>query len=277
MKKTTMMLAAGAALVVAKGLDNRLEVTHYTASSDKIPPEFDGFKILLLADLHCDKTAGIAEAVRQENPDIICCPGDMTHDDVPYEPFISLLKKLVNIAPTYITSGNHDVWRTDFEELVKVCKDTGAIFLRNERTTIEKNGEKIIISGIEDPNCTSYNGIRESMASALDKLPEQDGYEILLFHRANLLDMLVSKGFDLILSGHMHGGQIRIPGMGGLMCPKTNIHDKTGIIFPKYFGGEYNREGTKMIVTRGIGNKTIIPRLFNRPEICTITLKNKNN
>ena len=277
MKKTTVLLAAGAALVVAKGLDNRLEVTHYTVSSEKIPQEFDGFKISLIADLHCDKTAGIAEAIREENPDIICCPGDMTHDDVPYAPFLNLLKNLVKIAPTYITSGNHDIWRTDYEELVSVCRDAGAIFLRNERTHITRNGEKIILSGIEDPNCTSYNGIRDAMSEVLSKLPEQEEYEILLFHRANLLDMLVSKGFDLILSGHMHGGQIRIPGIGGLMCPKTNIHDKTGIIFPKYFGGEYQRENTKMIVTRGIGNKAIIPRLFNRPEICTITLKPKKS
>ena len=103
-----------------------------------------------------------------------------------------------------------------------------------------------------------------------------DGFNVLMFHRANLLDVFKNTDFDLILSGHMHGGQFRIPGIGGVVSPKTNFMQKGRIFFPKYFGGEYSLDDTKMIVSRGIGNPTILPRVFNRPEICSITLKCDN-
>lgn len=275
MSKTGLFLLAGAALVAAKGLDNRLEVTHYTINDEKIPAEFNDFKISLIADFHCDKTAGLADAIRGESPDIICASGDMTHDEGSYHAFLSLLKTLVEIAPVYIVSGNHDVWRSDFNELVKKCKDIGAVYLQNERIILTKNSSSIALSGIEDPYATSNNIIRENVNKSLDILGKYDGYEILMFHRANLLDLFVDCGFDLILSGHMHGGQFRIPGVGGVVGPKTNIYDKSNFLFPKYFGGEYKNKDTRMIVTRGIGNPTILPRLFNRPEICTLTLKSQ--
>ena len=92
---------------------------------------------------------------------------------------------------------------------------------------------------------------------------------------ASFLDLFSGSGFDLILSGHMHGGQVRIPGVGGVVSPKSNFMQKDRIIFPKYFGGEYSIGNTKIVVSRGIGNPTILPRVFNRPEICSITLKSK--
>ncbi len=273
MKKINMLLLAGAALVVAKGLDNRLEVTHYTVNSPKIPKEFDNFRISLIADFHCDTTAGLTDAIRGEHPDIICAAGDMTHDDRSYLPYTNLLKGLLDIAPVYMISGNHDVWRSDYKELVSACKNMGANFLQNERSFIKRGDAQIGICGIEDPFSVTAEGIRQNISDALSQVTGYEGFDVLMFHRANLLDMLVNHGFDLILSGHMHGGQVRIPGIGGLVCPKTNLNDKTRILFPKYFGGEYEKDGTKMIVTRGIGNPTIIPRLYNRPEICTIVLK----
>lgn len=277
MKNKNILLLAGAALIAAKGLDNRLEVTHYSVSSDKLPMEFDNFRISLIADFHCDKTAGLIDAIRNENPDIICAAGDMAHDDGTYEPFLNLLRALVEIAPVYIISGNHDIWRSDFEELVRKCKDIGGRYLRDERVFIEKDGKKIAISGMEDPYYTSASGISKRVSKSLEQLENYDGYEILMFHRANLLDMFSGKGFDLILSGHMHGGQFRIPKVGGVICPKTNLYDKSGIFFPKYFGGEYKNGETTMIVTRGVGNPTILPRLFNRPEICTVILKSNKS
>ncbi|MBR3791333.1 MAG: metallophosphoesterase, partial [Clostridia bacterium] len=110
----------------------------------------------------------------------------------------------------------------------------------------------------------------------LNNLLVSDGFNVLMFHRANLLDVFKNTDFDLILSGHMHGGQFRIPGIGGVVSPKTNFMQKGRIFFPKYFGGEYSLDDTKMIVSRGIGNPTILPRVFNRPEICSITLKCDN-
>ena len=273
MKTLSKVILAGAAIAAIKGLDNRLEITHYTAKSNKLPKEFDKFKICLFSDLHNDTTAGLSDAVRGENPDIICIPGDITHDKNSYSPFISLLERLVDIAPVYITSGNHDVWRSDYHDLVLCCKNKGAIFLEDESVYFEKGNSKIKICGINDPIARSSAATEKNLFSSLTKMQQEDIYTILLFHRANLFDFLSNSGFDLVLSGHMHGGQIRIPGIGGFVSPKTNVLSGSGILFPNYICGEFNKNNTKMIVTRGIGNPSFIPRLYNRPELCSITLK----
>lgn len=273
MKALTTLLLTGMTALAVKGLDNRLEISHFTVKGEKLPEEFDNFKIILLSDIHCDKTAGIAEAVNSEAPDIICIPGDMTHDRMPYNTFLSLLSRLLKIAPVYLSSGNHDIWRTDYSQFVKECKNLGAIFLQNEKQTIKRDDAQISIYGIEDPFARMSEVIEKNLADCLEYIETDENFGILLFHRANLFDLLSDKGFDLILSGHMHGGQIRIPKIGGMVCPKTNFISNSGIIFPRYLAGEYESNQTKMIVTRGIGNPTILPRLFNRPEICSITLK----
>lgn len=267
------VLLAGVVVVAAKGLDNRLEVSHYVVKNDKLPDDFDDFRIVQLSDFHCDKTAGLFDAIKNEHPDIICVTGDMAHDTGSYLPFIDLLKDLVNVAPVYIVSGNHDIWRNDYDELIEECKKYGAFVLQNEGNYINKNDKSILICGIEDPSTISYGSILEKISQSLEKLPNSDEFSILLFHRANLLDLFKDTDFDLILAGHMHGGQFRIPGIGGVISPKTNIMAKGRLFFPKYFGGEYTLEDKKIIVSRGVGNKTFLPRFYNRPEICTIILK----
>ena len=270
------LLFAGAVVVAAKGLDNRLEVSHYSVNSDKIPEEFNGFRILHLSDFHCDTSAGLADAIRGEHPDIICVTGDMTHDTGSYMPFINLLREMIEIAPVYMVSGNHDVWRKDHDEFVLQCKKLGAVFLQNENVILEKNNSQISIAGIEDPSFVTHGKILDKINDGLNSIKMIDSFNLLLFHRANLLDMFGDSKFDLILSGHMHGGQVRIPGIGGVVSPKTNFMDKGRIFFPKYFGGEYKSNNTKIIVSRGVGNPTILPRVFNRPEICTIILNKKS-
>ena len=273
MKLLGKVLLAGAVIVAAKGLDNRLEVSHYTVKSYKIPEKFDNFRILHLSDFHCDSTAGLVDAIKSENPDIICVTGDMTHDTGTTEPFISLLQQIIRISPVYIVSGNHDVWRNDYAQLAEKCREIGAVVLEDESIIINKESDSISISGIKDPYSVNHDKICEKIDNSISKISKIDGFNILLFHRANLLDMFKDCGFDLILSGHMHGGQFRIPWVGGVVSPKTNFMGKGRIFFPKYFGGEYSFNKTKMIVSRGVGNPTILPRVFNRPEICTIVLK----
>lgn len=272
MKKSNVILFTLATLAVAKGLDNRLEISHYRVKSDELPTEFDGFRIVHISDFHCDKTAGLIDAIRNERPDIICATGDMAHDTGSFEPFINLLQAIINIAPVYIVSGNHDVWRSDYKEMVKRCRNLGAIYLEDERVFINKGEDKIAITGISDPFSSVGVTINENIDKSLEKLTNYDGYEVVLFHRANFLDKFKNRGYNLVLSGHMHGGQFRIPKVGGVVSPKTNFNDKTKIFFPKYFGGEYGDKNTKMIVSRGVGNPTFLPRVFNRPEICSITL-----
>ena len=263
---------AGGALLAVKALDTRLEVTSYDIKSNKIPKSFDGYKIIHLSDYHNDTVPELIWEIRDENPDIIVCTGDMADDKGTYIPALRLTEKLAKIAPCYMVTGNHDLWRGDYSKMEEDMQRVGAYFLHNERIFISKNSEKIALSGIDDPFYSGNSRIKPYLSNAAGKVSGFDGYNILLFHRANLLDEFTGYGFDLILSGHMHGGHVRIPGVGGVASPRSSWQDSENILFPKYFGGMFKVDDTTMIVNRGLGNPTIIPRVFNRPEMIVITL-----
>lgn len=273
MKKLLKNLCiAGGVLCAVKGLDNRLEITYHTITSPALPENFDGFRIVQLSDFHCDSIAGLSQEVKILKPDIIVFTGDMVHDTGSYTPIIALTESLVKIAPVYMVTGNHDLWRNDFNTIEQELKDLGAVFLHNERVTIKIGDERIALTGIDDPFTRESKKVSQKIENALKSVASWEGYDILLFHRANLLDQLKDCGFDLILSGHMHGGQIRIPGKGGLVSPKSSFGSGTPMFFPKYFGGRYKHKNTDMIVSRGLGNPMIIPRIFNRPELVVAEL-----
>lgn len=275
MGKFSKLAVIGGALLLANGLDNRLEVTHYQVKQKSLPKEFDGFRIVHISDFHCDTTPGLVNEIRGEFPDIIVITGDLAHDTGSFDAFIHLLEQLLKIAPCYMVSGNHDVWRTDYKDLVAACRARGGIFLQDERVELERSGAKIAISGIEDPFTRDKDLMAKKLAQSLNTLGPYDGYELLLFHRASSLDRLKDQGFDLILAGHMHGGQFRIPGVGGVLAPRSSLSENSKMFFPKYFGGRYENGGTVMIVNRGIGNPMVIPRFFNRPEIGSIVLEHE--
>lgn len=276
MKKILKTAAlTGGLLCIVKGLDNRLEVTHYSISSKKIPPSFNSFKILQISDYHCDSIPGLVEEVVREMPDIIVTTGDMAHDKGSYMPAIRLYEHLCDIAPVYAVTGNHDLWRSDYESFERDLEKIGVKTLHNERIILEKDGGKIALSGIDDPFAMNNVKIAENLQCALSRLKRYNGYDILLFHRANLFEQLKYQGFDLILSGHMHGGQFRLPTGQGVVSPKSSWASKAPVFFPKYVAGHYRSPRTDMIVNRGTGNPMFIPRLFNRPEITVITLNHK--
>ncbi len=265
----------GGALCVIKGIDNRLEVTHYNISSEKIPESFNGFKILQISDYHCDMIPGLISEIQNENPDIIVSTGDLADDKGSYLPAIRLCERLADIAPVYAVTGNHDIWRNDYERFERELSLTGVITLHNERVKLRRGGGEILLAGIDDPFSKNSSKIAENLQNSLSKFPRYAGYSILLFHRANLFEQLKFQGFDLILAGHMHGGQFRLPSGRGVVAPKSSWVSKTPIFFPKYVAGRYRSPHTDMIVNRGIGNPMFIPRLFNRPEITAITLNHK--
>lgn len=268
-------LLFGGAVCAFKGLDNRLEVTHCSVASNKLPKEFDDFTIVQLSDYHCDTVPGLLEAVRCEAPDIIVTTGDMADDEGSYSPSVRLFKHLKEIAPTFAITGNHDLWRSDFKKYESELIALGIHLLRNETVYIKKGNSKILISGIDDPFTREGRNMQNKVAASLKKLfIDTNLFNILLFHRANMLDCLKDKDFDLILSGHMHGGQFRMPVSGkGMLAPKSGWGSNSSMLFPKYFGGRYSYKNTVMIVNRGLGNPMIIPRLFNRPEVTVIKLK----
>jgi len=272
---TKAALIAGGAALAAKALDTRLETTYYTVESSQIPESFDGFRIVQLSDYHNDTVPELLSTVRDEAPDIIFCTGDMADDKGSYQPAVRLVEKLTKISPCMMVTGNHDVWRSDFVEMEKELNSFGAEFLHNEQRYITRGDGRISIAGIDDPYLCQEQKVKAYIRNNAESVSGFDGFEILLFHRANLLDELTGYGFDLILSGHMHGGHMRIPGIGGVAAPRTSWQAGESILFPRYFGGRFEIEGTTMIVNRGLGNPMFIPRVFNRPEMVVITLKRK--
>ena len=267
------LIGAGV-LALAKGLDNRIEITHYEPEFDNLPKEFDGFRIVHISDLHSDTAPGLRNEILSLEPDIIVITGDMIHDnDKSFLPTVRLIKQLGNIAPLYMVSGNHDLWNTRFDEFTRLCEESGAVLMDNKFKTITHNGGEIGLFGVADPFGKATETIVKNLNESFAELPEYDGFKLLLFHRANQFDRIKDKGFDLILAGHMHGGQFRIPGVGGLMPPKSSLADSKRIFFPTYCSGVFVHQSTTMIVNRGLGNPMIIPRLYNRPEIGITVLR----
>ena len=264
---------AGGAMCLVKGLDSRLEVTEYEVASNKIPMSFDGFKIAQISDYHCDSVPGVSEEIRRIDPDLIVSTGDLADDDGSYLPALHLCEQIAPVAPIYAVTGNHDVWRSDYGDFERDIKNAGVTTLHNERVFLECDGEEISLSGIDDPFTLNTAKAGEAVREYLSKIRGYDGYDILLFHRANLFDYVKEQGFDLVLAGHMHGGQIRFPSGRGFVSPSSGWTGKRSVFFPKYSGGRYNSDNTEMLVSRGIGNPMLVPRIFNRPELAVITLK----
>lgn len=248
-------------------------VSKYNLKSDKIPDEFNGFKILQISDFHRGTFNGGVEAVIKKvdkiKPDIITLTGDLM--DEGYEDTSSvqnLVAQLVKIAPVYSVSGNHDKWYTGFNDLQDMMSKYGVKNLENKKDVIKLGDEHISILGIADPRVWEPKQAEDYVKSNMKKLAPDNGFNLLLFHRANMFDTVKTGGYQLILSGHMHGGQFQIPFIGGLRSPH-------GEWFPKFTDGRYVENGSTMIVSRGLGNVVIIPRLLNPPELVLITLKNR--
>lgn len=249
-----------------------VQVTHYTVSSAEIPPAFDGYRILLLADIQgfAVDSSRMEELLSEQNGDLMVLAGDVVDNGIAQseDVIFRFLQQWGGKLPIYAVSGNHDLWTEGFTELKEQWEQGGAVrFLENQQTVLEKDGQQIMLYGIADPDVWDWDQAAERVKQAEESLALQpDCFGILLFHRANMLDLLQNDAFDLILSGHMHGGQIRLPFVGGLRSPH-------GDWFPEYSGGKYQRNGQTMIVSRGLGNTVRVPRLFNRPELVVITLQ----
>ncbi|MFJ8237904.1 metallophosphoesterase [Ureibacillus sp. NPDC094379] len=244
--------------------------TNQIYQSDKIPDQFDGFRITQVSDLH-DAVFGedqqkLVKKVRDTNPDVIFITGDVI-DSNRYDLNQSLtaVRQFVEIADVYYVIGNHEVATNEVENIYEAMTEIGVHILPNHSTHIERNGETLYIVGIEDP----LNGLetQDMLATSMANVPK-DSLSLLLAHRPEQFDSYVMNGIDFVFSGHAHGGQFRIPGLGGLVAPGQGF-------FPNYTAGLYEREHTTMNVSRGLGNSTVPFRLFNLPEIVVVELKAK--
>jgi uncharacterized protein len=255
--------------------NNSIVTSEYIISSDRVPPNFNGFKIVQLSDLHSksfgNDQSDLVNKVKKSQADLILFTGDLV-DSNRYneESSLILMEKLVEIAPVYYVTGNHEWWSGQFNTLEKQLNNIGVHVIRNtsEEMTIETDSIQII--GIDDPaNVIESNGERskteENIVKSMQNIKENDDFQILLSHRPELLSLYSESEFDVVFSGHAHGGQFRLPFIGGLIAPDQGL-------FPTYTSGTYKLDNTTMIVNRGLGNSIIPLRIFNRPEIVVVTL-----
>ena len=251
-----------------------LEVNEYEIMSDRIPQGFDGFRIAQVSDLHNaefgEGNEKLIELLSQTEPDIIVITGDLIdsrHTDI--EIALEFARQAIKISPVYYISGNHEARVAEYENLKMGLVEAGVIVLENEKVILEHEEESITLIGLYDPSFNEdylFGDAASVTNGALSELQnESDGYTILLSHRPELFDTYVDAGVDLVFSGHAHGGQFRLPFIGGLVAPNQGF-------FPRYDEGQFSGENTTMIVSRGVGNSIIPIRFNNRPEIVIVEL-----
>jgi len=251
-----------------------LTITRITISSSNLPPQFLGFRIAHISDLHNAEfgaeNAKLLKKISETEPDIVTITGDLidsSHTNI--EAAVDFARKASQIAPVYYVTGNHEAWISQYDDLRDSLEAAGATVLENEAIHLSHNGSTITLLGLSDPDFSEGSGILgETAAMTASKLREmmEDSYTVLLSHRPELFETYVESGADLVLSGHAHGGQFRLPLIGGLIAPNQGL-------FPKYDAGLYSEQRTHMVVSCGLGNSIIPVRFNNRPEVVLVELK----
>lgn len=279
-KKKTICILSGILLILivwtAWG-NAALELNTYTISSRGLPDAFDGYRIAQVSDLHNAEFGGgnqrLLDMLREAEPDMIAITGDLIDSrKTNIAVALAFAEEAVRIAPCYYVSGNHEARVPEYRELKAGLEAAGVTVLDDARVEIEISGKSITIIGVNDPSfladyLTSDAAVMDRKLSVLSS--EDASFTILLSHRPELFDTYAAHDMDLVLTGHAHGGQFRLPLIGGLIAPNQGL-------FPKYDDGLYSEGNTNMIVSRGLGNSIIPFRFNNRPEVVLIELKSQN-
>ena len=264
------------ALVIGIAWGNTaLELNTYTISSSKLPQSFDGYRIAHVSDLHNTEMGKDNEKLlamlRDTAPDMIAITGDLIDSrNTGIEVALQFVREAVKIAPCYYVTGNHEARVNEYGELKAGMEAAGVTVLEDVKTKISMEGETITLIGVNDPSYQTdylFGDSETVMDTKLEELQtENDGFTILLSHRPELFDTYADQGMDLVLSGHAHGGQFRLPFIGGLVAPNQGL-------FPEYDAGIYTEDNTNMLVSRGVGNSILPFRINNRPEVILIELQ----
>ena len=248
-----------------------MKIQHYSLESEKLTAPV---RIVLITDLHsCSYGKGqreLIDAIHAQKPDIILLGGDICDDKLPHRNTELVLRAIADKYPCYYVTGNHEYWSREIEKILKIFESYNVPVLEGSFDTIDVRGQKLNICGISDPDILKYTDKNYSITEQLKDAAvasENGNYTILLAHRPELIDSYLNYDFDLILAGHAHGGQWRLPGIiNGLFAPNQGF-------FPRYAGGKYRFDDSYMIVSRGLAREsTRIPRIFNRPELVVIDI-----
>ena len=255
-RKLLLGCLAAVVVLLLLALDNRLVVRRYTVESDKLT---ERVRLAVVSDLHsCAYGEGqkeLLDSVAAEEPDLVLLPGDIVDDVLPEDNAWTVLGALAERWPCCYVTGNHEWWSGEAERICQEIEALGIHVLRGESVSITVKGQTITVFGIDDPDSGEGQFSKVSGTNG-------EGYTILLAHRPEKIDDYLSGPFDLIVSGHAHGGQWRLPGLiNGLYAPNQGL-------FPQYAGGRYDFGAQVFLVSRGLAREsTRIPRLFNPPEL----------
>ena len=249
--------------------NKHLVITTYTYESEKPGADLDGYRIVQISDLHNaefgKENKKLLETIRSCSPDIIIITGDLVdsnHTNV--ERAVAFVKEAVKIAPVYYVTGNHEYWLdpSENEQMMQGILAAGAYDLDDEAVRIEKGDSSFLLVGLDDQHLSD-----ETLKNLLQE--QKNELSIVLAHEPQYLQNYANAEADLVLTGHAHGGQIRLPFVGGIVAPDQGF-------LPEYTSGQYNSADTEMIVSRGLGNSIIPVRLFNYPEVVCVELRCKN-
>jgi len=260
--------------------DKDVVLSQVEYSNERIDQAFDGYRILQVSDLHNSYFGShqqrLIEMVKKSRPDMIIITGDLL--DCRQENIDAAMDfacAAVEIAPTYFVTGNHEAASDQYRLLKKQLTGIGVIILDNQQMFIERRDARLSLVGVADPLFATVEQLAQEgnyYQQTLESLISQaDGtFNILLAHRPEDFALYVKCGADLVFCGHAHGGQIRIPLIGGVYAPGQGY-------WPKYTSGFYFEGNTTMVVSRGLGNSLFPIRVFNRPQLLLLTLHSKNS
>ena len=267
-------MAAGAVLAALAvwALWTGLAVRTYTLETAKLDQPV---RLLLLTDLHStvhgrDQQA-LIDLVRAQAPDAILLAGDIADDEVPHRGTELLLEAVAGEYPCFYVTGNHEFWAEDTEEILEMFRRYDVTVLAGTWSDLTVRGQTIRIFGVDDPEGFEAAPGEAVPAGWLEQWEtcraglEEGTFSVLLSHRPELTELYRGSGFDLVVSGHAHGGQVRVPLLlNGLYAPNQGF-------FPRYAGGIYDLDGTALAVSRGLSISRL-PRVFNPPEAVVIDL-----
>lgn len=237
-------------------------VVRYEMTSDKLSAPI---KILLLADLHDgyygEGQSELVAAIDKEKPDLIALSGDIFDDEFEGSGAKELMSKIGNKYECFYVLGNHELASGRAFEKIETAWEYGVTTLEGESVYLEVGGQTITVAGVDDFNIGGNSWRKELQAVDSKRV----GFSVLLSHRPERTEEYAACGFDLVLAGHAHGGQWRLPGIiNGVYAPNQGL-------FPEHAGGKYLLGDTTMIVSRGL-KRNLVPRYFNAPEVVVITV-----
>lgn len=242
---------------------NRPILTKYQLPLPTLPRGFEGFSITLISDLHGQVADSLLSLLRRSRPELIAITGDLVDSRrQELQAALAFVRETASIAPCYYAPGNHESRLPQYPALVSQLQQAGVTLLDDREILLSRDGSHIRLLGLLDP---AFPGGMERVQRVLETAGRNQDFQLLLSHRPELFPLYARNGFDLILSGHAHGGQVRIPGVGGLYAPGQGL-------FPKWDGGVYTQWGSTLVVSRGLGNSAAPLRICNPPELVSLTL-----